>query len=103
MHPSKTLFSLIILTLSTAVDASPRPLSRQTGKATLGFTTKINARGIVNVVETDRARAQALRQVGQLGNGKSSALFNVANSAFFYTAEVGVGEPATNCMCVCWW
>ena len=93
MFPSKALLSLIIVSL-TAVDASP--LSRSTGKATLGFATRINESGTLNVIEKDRARAQAFKNAGHLG--KRSTSFGVTNAAVTYTAKVGVGSPATDCM-----
>lgn len=92
MFPSKAFLSLIFIALS-AVDASP--LSRRSGKATLSFATKISERGTLSVVEKDRTRAQAMKQTGQLG--KRSTSFSVTNTAVTYTAEVGVGNPATTC------
>ena len=93
MFPSKALLSLILIAL-TAVDASP--LSRRTGKATLSFATKINKRGTLNIAEQDRARAQAMKQAGQLR--KRSASFSITDTGVSYTAEVGVGNPPTSCM-----
>jgi hypothetical protein len=95
MVPSKAFLSLILVTL-TAVDAYPA--SRRTGKATLRFSTKISQRGTLNIVEQDRARAQAMKQVGQLGKRSTSQSFSVANAVYVYTTEVGVGSPPTNCM-----
>lgn len=97
MFPSKAFLSLVLLTLSV-VDATS--LRRQTDKATLGFATRINARGMPNIAEKDRARAQAMKQASRLG--KRSTTFNVANSIVTYTAEVGVGVPATTCTCHLW-
>ena len=96
MFPSKALLSLILITL-TAVDASP--LSRGTGKATLGFATKINKRGTLNIVQQDRARAQAMKQATATSQlRKRSASFDITNTGLTYTAEVGIGSPPTNCM-----
>ena len=87
MVPSNALLSLVLIAL-TAVDASPA--SRRTGKATLSFATKINKRGTLNVVEQDRARAQSMKQPGQLGK-RSPPSFTTA-----MIATVGVG--AGTCM-----
>jgi len=92
MLPSKTLLSLLFVSLS-AVHASP--LTRRTGKVTLDFATRINGLGTLSIVEKDRARAQAMKQTSQLG--KRSMSFAVTNTALVYTAEVGVGNPATTC------
>ncbi|KAG8221352.1 acid protease [Butyriboletus roseoflavus] len=88
MFPSKTLLPLILIALS-AVDASP--LSRGSGKTTLSFATEINGRGTLNIVEKDRARAQAMKQAAHLG--KRSPSLPITNSGVTYTAEVGVGNP----------
>lgn len=93
MFSSKMLLSLILITL-TVVDASP--LNRRTGKATLSFATRINERGTLSIVEMDRARAQAMKQAGQLG--KRSASLSVTNTGVVYTAQVGIGSPPTDCM-----
>lgn len=92
MFASKTLLSLILITLSV-VDASP--LTHRTSKATFSIAATINGRGTPNIAEKDRARAQARKQTNQLG--KRSTTFNVADTLVSYTAQVGVGDPATNC------
>ena len=92
MSPSKALLSLVLMSLA-AVDASP--LSRSTGKATLSLATRINESGTLNIIEKDRARAQALKNAGDLG--KRAASISVTNSMIIYTAQVGVGSPATDC------
>ncbi|KAG9312014.1 acid protease [Chiua virens] len=76
MLASKALLSLIFLVLSVA-DATP-----------------INGTGTLNIVEKDRARAQAFRQAAH--PGKRSTSFSVTNAAVTYTAQVGVGSPATD-------
>jgi saccharopepsin len=95
MVPSKALLSLILVTL-TAVDAYPA--SRRTDKPTLRFSTKISQRGTLNIVEQDRARAQTMKQAGQLGKRSTPQSFSAANAGLVYFAEVGVGSPPTNCM-----
>ena len=94
MFPSVALLSLVLIAL-TAVDANP--VGRRTGKATLSFATKINGRGTLNIVGQDRARAQAMKQAGKLGK-RSGTSFSVANTGVSYTADVGIGNPSTNCM-----
>lgn len=92
----KVLLSILLSGFS-AVDGNL--VSRDTGKATLKIFTKINAAGFSNLVEKDRARAQALKQLPHLrGRTASSSSFSAANAAVFYTTEVGVGTPPTNCM-----
>lgn len=81
-----SLLLLLVLSLS-AVHASP--LRRDTGKASLAMSTKINAAGVSNLVETDQARVQSLLNTV----GTSSQPVNVPNKVFFYTVEVGVGTP----------
>ena len=98
MFHSKALLSLILISLA-AVNASP--LSRRSGKAALSFATRINESGTGNIAEKDRARAQALKSASHLG--KRTASIGVTNTAVTYTAQVGVGSPATDCMWIrCW-
>ena len=94
----EVLWSLLLLDFGT-VQASV--VSRDTGKATLKISTKINTTGFSNLVEKDRARAQALKQLPHLRERTaSSGSFSATNAAVFYTAEVGVGTPPTNRMFV---
>ena len=95
MFPSVALLSLVLIAL-TAVDANP--VGRRTGKATLSFATKIDGRGTLNIVGQDRARAQAMKHAGKLGKRASSASFDVTNAMVAYTANVGIGNPPSNCM-----
>ena len=98
MFPSKALLSLVLISLSVA-DASP--LSRRTGKTTLSFATRINESGTLNIVEKDRARAQAFKNAGHLD--KRAESISVTNAQITYTAQVGVGSPATDCLWIsCW-
>ena len=89
------LLSLALIAL-TVVDANP--VGRRTGKATLSFATKINGHGTLNIVEKDRARAQAVKRAGELGKRTSSASFDVTNAMVYYAANVGIGSPPSNCM-----
>lgn len=95
MFPSNALLCLLTIALST-VDASP--VVQPNSKATLRFATRINERGILNIVENDRARAQAMKQVNQLG--KRDATISITNSGVSYVAEVGIGSPPTTCTLV---
>ncbi|KAF8141308.1 acid protease [Boletus edulis] len=90
MFSFKAFLPLILIT-STAVDAIF--VSRRTGKTTLSFATKINELGTLNVAERDRARAQAMKQGGQLGQ-RSSIMDS--NTGVNYVVQVGIGSPATN-------
>ena len=92
MFPSKGLLLLILISLSV-VDASP--LSRRTGKTTLSLATRINESGTLTIVERDRARAQAFKNADHLR--KSGESISVTNAQVIYTAQVGVGSPATEC------
>ncbi|KAG1817946.1 aspartic peptidase domain-containing protein [Suillus subaureus] len=92
VFPSKIFLSIFFVVLSSA-DASPlRPVA---GKATLSFTARVNARGAVNIAAADRARAQAMKQAGSMGKRAGRSSFSITNAVVTYTAQVGVGSPAT--------
>ncbi|KAG2043738.1 aspartic peptidase domain-containing protein [Suillus americanus] len=92
MFPSKTFLLILFVVLSSA-DASPlRPVA---GKATLSFTARVNARGAVNIAAADRARAQVMKQAGSIGKRAGRSSFSITNAVVTYTAQVGVGSPAT--------
>lgn len=93
MFSSKALLIIIPVSL-IAVDASP--VSRSTGKLTLSFSARINKGGTLSVIEKDRARAQPLKNPDH--RGRHSKSFSVTNAGVAYTAQVGVGSPATHCM-----
>ncbi|KAG2153326.1 acid protease [Suillus clintonianus] len=90
--PFKAFLSILFVVLPSA-DASP--LRRDTGKATLSFAARVNARGAVNVADADRARAQAMKQAGSMGKRAGRSSFTIANGVVTYTAQVGIGSPAT--------
>ncbi|KAF8547620.1 acid protease [Imleria badia] len=92
MFPFKALLSLVLVSLSV-VDAGP--LSRRTGKTTLSFATRIDERGTQNIVEKDRARAQAFKNADR-SVGKGLESISITNAQVIYTAQVGVGSPATD-------
>ncbi|KAG1901049.1 acid protease [Suillus fuscotomentosus] len=92
MFPSKAFLSIFFVVLSSA-DASP--LRPDAGKATLSFATRVNVRGAVNIAAADRARVQAMKQAGSMGKRAGKSSFSIANAIVTYTAQVGVGSPAT--------
>lgn len=92
MFPSKVFLSILFVVLSSA-DASP--LRPDAGKATLSFAARVNARGAVNIAAADRARAQAMKQAGSMGKRSGRSSFSITNAVVTYTAQVGVGSPAT--------
>ncbi|KAG1742570.1 acid protease [Suillus lakei] len=88
----KAFLSILFIVLSSA-DASP--LRHDAGKATLSFAARVNARGAVNVAAADRARAQAMKQASFKGKRAGGSSFSIINAVVTYTAQVGVGSPAT--------
>ncbi|KAG2156904.1 acid protease [Suillus bovinus] len=93
MFPSKTLLSVILIALS-AVDASP--VRRQAAPTTLSFTTRVNVRAnTLSIVAADRARAQAMVHSNNTSKRAGSSSFSISNAITTYTAQVGVGSPAT--------
>jgi saccharopepsin len=92
MFPSNTLLSIVIIALSV-VDASPL---RREAASTLGFTARVNARASnLNIADADRARAQAM--LFSSFSKRASGSFSIASAVTAYTAQVGVGSPATQC------
>ncbi|KAG2369286.1 aspartic peptidase domain-containing protein [Suillus spraguei] len=92
MFPFTALLSILFVVLSS-VDASP--LRPDAARATLSFAARVNARGAVNVAAADRARAQAMKQAGSMGKRAGVSSFGITNAVVTYTANVGVGSPAT--------
>ncbi|KAG1861932.1 aspartic peptidase domain-containing protein [Suillus tomentosus] len=93
MFPSKAFLSIFFVVLSSA-DASP--LRPDAGKATLSFAARVNVRGAVNIAAADRARVQAMKQANSMGKRADNS-FSITNAIVTYTAQVGVGSPATEC------
>ncbi|KAG1763714.1 acid protease [Suillus occidentalis] len=94
MFPSKALLSIVLIALS-AVDASP--LRREVAP-TLNFAARVNARANnnLNIAAADRARAQAMQQFGNTTSKRDSgSSFSISSAVVSYTAQVGVGSPAT--------
>lgn len=93
MFPSKALLPVGLIVLS-AVDASPL---RREAAPSLNFAARVNARANndLNIAAADRARAQAMQQLGNKSKRDSSSSFSINNAVVVYTAQVGVGSPAT--------
>jgi hypothetical protein len=93
MFPSSSLLSFILVTL--AIGSSAVPLV-DVPKRSLAFARSVN---FSNIVAADQARAKVLQNLA-LGKGGSldrrSSSFSVTNTAVTYTANVGVGSPATD-------
>jgi len=95
MLPFVVLLSLLLVVLP-AVDASP--LHHDTPNTTLGFTARVNAkRGTTTIADADKLRAEALRVSVHKRQSGSSSSFSIANAGVSYTAQVGIGIPATEC------
>ncbi|KAG2142982.1 acid protease [Suillus clintonianus] len=94
MLNSNALLSIVLIAIS-AVDATPL---RREPASTLGFTHRVNARvANANIASVDRARAQAMQHTGSESMSKraGSSSVSITNAATVYTAQVGVGSPAT--------
>ncbi|KAG0702054.1 acid protease [Suillus ampliporus] len=95
MFPFKSLLSILFIALST-VDASP--LRRDASMATLRFAARVNARDTsssLNIAAADRARAQGMVHASSKSKRAGSSSVSITNSVVYYTAQVGVGSPAT--------
>jgi saccharopepsin len=101
MIPFVALLYLLLVALPT--DASP--LHRYAANPTLSFIARVNAKLGPNIAETDRARAQTMKQAGHKTKRAGSSSFSINNAVVTYTAQVGVGSPPTNCKTTirCFW
>ena len=100
MLPGRSLLSCLLLAFGGVLAS---PVSRDTGKATLKFSRGFSTSGSSNLAQKDRARVQAFVQrphLSQRSASTGSGSVSVANAAVYYTAEVGVGTPPTNCMSI---
>ncbi|KAG1868590.1 acid protease [Suillus subluteus] len=92
MVPSTSFSSLLALPalafLSLSVSALPHAQTASSTTA-LKLAVKINSYGIKNIAAADRARIQALQAGG-------SSSINANNTGSIYTADIGVGSPATS-------
>ncbi len=86
------------------VNANPVVVSRS--PVTLPVARKFNlGNGTTTLLQRDQARAASLKARAQSftdgGETSKRAIINedVDNVAVLYTASIGVGSPATNCMC----
>ncbi|KAG2363833.1 aspartic peptidase domain-containing protein [Suillus spraguei] len=83
-----TLLALPALTfLSLSASALPHPRTASS-KTALKLAVRINSYGIKTIAAVDRARIQILQAGG-------SPSVNATNVGTTYTAEIGVGSPAT--------
>ncbi|KAK7695039.1 hypothetical protein QCA50_002227 [Cerrena zonata] len=87
------------LTLAIAVAANPLVQVRDT-PVTLSIAKRFNFTGSATLIEHDQARAAALRKLAETklsGNLDERAVISVpvTNGLVDYTANVGVGSPAT--------
>ncbi|KAG2120234.1 acid protease [Suillus clintonianus] len=91
---STSLSSLLALPVlaffSLSARASPHPprTPLSTAASTLKLAVRINSSGVKNIAGADRARVRDLQA------GRSSSI-SATNAATIYTADVGVGSPAT--------
>lgn len=99
MFPSSTLLSLLILAVSTA---NASPIQRDPAIVTLSIASRISTIGAKTLGDLDRARATALRNAGlskrNLNGKRAGDPVSATNTAVTYTASIGVGSPATQCM-----
>lgn len=94
MLPFIALLSLLLIVLAT-VNASP--LRSNAVKHTLSFSSRMNAKRVTNIAAADKARAQAMKLASHQIKRDGSSSFSITNSVVAYTAQVGVGSPATEC------
>ncbi|KAG1821550.1 aspartic peptidase domain-containing protein [Suillus subaureus] len=91
MVPSRAFSSLLALPalafLSLSASALPH-LRTASSTAALKLAVRINSYGIKNIAAADRARIQALQAGG-------SSSIDATNAVAMYTADIGVGSPAT--------
>ncbi|KAG1797754.1 acid protease [Suillus plorans] len=91
MIPSRSLSSLLTLPalafFSLSASAFPHPRTASS-TATLRLAVRINSYGTKNIATADRARIQALQAGG-------SSSISATNDVMIYTADIGVGSPAT--------
>ncbi|KAG1820843.1 aspartic peptidase domain-containing protein [Suillus subaureus] len=91
MVPSRSLSPLLALPALAflSLSASALPHARAASStAALKLAVRINSYGIKNIAAADRARIQTLQAGG-------SSSVNATNDVMIYTADIGVGSPAT--------
>ncbi|KAG1799438.1 acid protease [Suillus plorans] len=91
MVTSRSLSSLLALPalafFSLSASALPHPRTASS-TSTLKLAVRINSYGIKNIAAADRARIQTLQAGG-------SSSISLTNNVTTYTADIGVGSPAT--------
>ncbi|KAG2032187.1 aspartic peptidase domain-containing protein [Suillus americanus] len=92
MVPSRSLSSLLALPALAflSLSASALPHAR-TASSTAGLklAVRTNTYGIKNIAAADRARVETLQAGG-------SSSVDITNTGVIYTADIGVGSPATS-------
>jgi pepsin A len=90
---SRSLSSLLALPalafLSLSANALPHA-RKASSPASLKLAVRVNSYGIKNIAAADRARFRTLQAGG-------SSSINATNAGTIYTADIGVGSPATSC------
>ena len=96
MFPFTPLLTTLLLALSIVASS----IEVRHSPVTLPIARRLNLDGgAVNLLQHDQARATALKnRTSNLSRRDGSD--PVINSAVNYIAQVGVGSPATTCMCV---
>ncbi|KAG1842530.1 aspartic peptidase domain-containing protein [Suillus subalutaceus] len=92
MVPSRSLSSLLALPALAflSLSASALPHARTASStAALKLAVRINSYGMKSIVAADRARIETLQARG-------SSSVDITNTSVAYTADIGVGSPATS-------
>lgn len=92
MVPPRSLSSLLALPalafLSLSANALPHA-RKASSPAPLKLAVRVNSYGIKNIAAADRARFRTLQAGG-------SSSINASNAGTIYTADIGIGSPATS-------
>ncbi len=86
---------LALCAAATAASASATPFVVRDSPVTLPLARRFNATGSAKIAELDRARAQALKNVGHAGGGhakRATPSVVAVNEQTHYTVLVGVGS-----------
>ena len=99
---SSTLLSFLVLALPTTTANATPIRQRSQNNPVLGLVAKINASGSKNLADIDRARLASLIARVQGGNSRTHGKRDdgtvvATDDGVTYTANVGVGNPPTNC------
>jgi saccharopepsin len=95
MFPSSYVQSFLFFAVFSAYAS---PITADVHPVKLGFQCKINSLGSsATLPELDRMRAVSLIQKATQDKRSGGKSITVTNSVVTYTAEVGIGSPATKC------